>query len=71
MQKILAYLNKYSVIINSICIAFWVYIIYTNYQTSKLDNSFEERKSFFIVPIIFILLSLFNMYMVQKRKKQA
>lgn len=71
MQKIIAYLNKHSVIINSICIVFWLYIIYNNYQTAKLENSFEERRSFFIVPIIFILLSLFNMYMVQKRKKQV
>lgn len=71
MQKIIAYLNKYSIIINSICIAFWLFVIYSNYQTAKLGNSFEERKVFLIVPIIFIFLSLFNMYMVQKRKKQV
>jgi len=71
MQKILAFLNKHSLIINSVCIAFWLYIIYDNYQKSKAENSFDERKGFFIIPILFILLSAFNMYMAQRRKNRA
>lgn len=70
MQKILAFLNKHNIIINSICIAFWLYIIYENYQTAKAENSMDERKSYFIVPALFILLSVFNMYMAQKRKNR-
>jgi hypothetical protein len=69
MQKIIAYLNKHSLIVNSICIAFWLYIIYDNYRKAQLENSFDERKTLFIVPILFICLSVFNMYMAQKRKK--
>ena len=70
MQKILAFLNKNSILINSICIAFWIYIIYENYQTAKAENSFDERKGFFIIPVLFILLSIFNIYMVEKRKSR-
>jgi len=71
MQKIIAFLNRHSLILNSLCIVFWLYIIYNNYQTAKSENSFEERKSYFIIPIIFILLSIFNMYLVQKRKNKG
>lgn len=71
MQKIIAFLNKHSLIINSLCIAFWLYIIYNNYETAKAENSFEERKAYFIVPTLFILLSIFNMYMAQKRKNKV
>ncbi|TDP57419.1 hypothetical protein [Flavobacterium dankookense] len=70
MQKILAILNKYSILINSICIVFWLYIIYENYKASQEGNSFDERKSYFIIPTLFILLSVFNMYMVEKRKRR-
>ncbi len=69
MQKIVAYFNKHSIIINSCCIAFWLYIIYTTYQTARAENTLEERKVFFIVPVLFIFLSIFNMYMAQKRKR--
>jgi DNA integrity scanning protein DisA with diadenylate cyclase activity len=69
MQKIIAFLNKHSIIINSLSIAFWIYIIYSNYKTAKAENSFDERKGFFIIPVLFILLSVFNMYMAQKRNK--
>lgn len=70
MQKILNFLNKYSIIINSVCIAFWIYIIYENYLIAKIENSMDERKYYFIVPVLFILLSLFNMYMAEKRKRK-
>jgi hypothetical protein len=69
MQKILAFLNKHSILINSICIAFWLYIIYENYKISSDENSTEDRNTLYIIPILFILLSIFNMYMSYKRKK--
>ncbi|MGV3697401.1 hypothetical protein [Flavobacterium sp.] len=69
MQKIVAYINKHSIVINSVCIAFWLWVIYENYQNAKTENSFEDRKYYFIVPVLFILLSIFNMYMAQKRKR--
>ena len=71
MQKVVAFLNKHSLILNSVSIAFWLYIIFDNYQTAMSENSFDERKGFFIVPILFIVLSIFNMYMAQKRKNQG
>lgn len=71
MQKIIAFINKHNVILNSLSIVFWLYIIYNNYQTAKAENSFDERKGFFIIPIVFILLSFFNMYMAQKRKNKV
>lgn len=70
MQKVLAYLNKYALVFNLISIVFWLYIIYANYQQIQLDNSFDERKNFFIIPIVFIVLSLFNIYLAEKRKKK-
>lgn len=71
MQKVIAFLNKHSLILNSLSILFWLYIIYNNYQTAISENSFEERKGYFIIPVIFIFLSIFNMYMAQKRKNQG
>ena len=70
MQKIIAILNKYSILLNSVCIVFWLYIIYENYKASQVENSFDERKSYFIIPALFILLSVFNMYLVEKRKRR-
>jgi hypothetical protein len=70
MQKILAFLNKYALIFNSISIVFWLYIIYANYIQIAAENSSDERSKYYIVPILFILLSVFNMYMASKRRKQ-
>lgn len=70
MQKILAFLNKYAFHLNLIIILFWLYIIYDNYQQIQQNDSFEERKFYFVVPVLFILLSVFNMYMANKRRKQ-
>ena len=70
MQKVLAFLNKYALVFNLISIVFWLYIIYVNYVQIQIDNSFEERKNFFIIPIVFIVLSLFNIYLAEKRKKR-
>ena len=70
MQKVLAFLNKYALVFNLISIVFWLYIIYVNYVQIQIDNSFEERQNFFIIPIVFIVLSLFNIYLAEKRKKR-
>jgi len=70
MQKVLAFLNKYALVFNTISILFWLYIIYANYQQIEAENSGDERNKFYIVPILFILLSVFNIYMANKRKKQ-
>jgi hypothetical protein len=70
MQKILAFLNKYAFHLNLTIILFWLYIIYKNYQDIQQNDSFEERKFYFVVPVLFILLSVFNMYMANKRRKQ-
>jgi hypothetical protein len=70
MQKILAFLNKYVLLFNTISIVFWLYIIYSNYKQIEAENSVDERNKFYIVPILFILLSFFNMYMATKRIKQ-
>lgn len=69
MRKFLAFLNKYALIFNSISIVFWLYIIYANYRQIAAENSGDERNKFYIVPILFILLSVFNIYMANKRKK--
>ncbi|WP_298121676.1 hypothetical protein [Flavobacterium sp.] len=70
MQKFLAFLNKYAFVFNSISIVFWLYIIYANYRQIEAENSGDERNKFYIVPILFILLSIFNIYMANKRRKQ-
>lgn len=70
MQKILAFLNKYALLFNTISIVFWLYIIYANYRQIEAENSGDERNKFYIVPVLFILLSVFNMYMASKRRKQ-
>jgi len=70
MQKILTFLNKYALIFNTISIIFWLYIIYSNYRQIEAENSGDERNKFYIIPILFILLSFFNMYMATKRRKQ-
>lgn len=70
MQKILAFLNKYAFHLNLTIILFWLFIIYDNYQQIQQNDSFEERKFYFVVPVLFILLSVFNMYMANKRRKQ-
>ncbi len=71
MKKILLFLNKYAVQFNLICIVFWLYIIYINYKEINIENSFDERKKFFIIPVLFICLSIFNIFMFFKRKKRA
>ncbi|GAB3724304.1 hypothetical protein [Flavobacterium koreense] len=70
MQKILAFLNRYALVFNTISIIFWLYIIYSNYRQIEAENFGDERNKFYIIPILFILLSFFNMYMATKRRKQ-
>lgn len=69
MQKIIAFLNKHSILLNSIAIVFWLYIIVIDYLQLDAENSFEKRKNTFIVPTIFILVSLFNIFMAYRRKQ--
>lgn len=60
MQKIVTFLNKYAFYLNMISIVFWSYMIYVNLKQIQENNSFEERKNYFIVPVLFIILSFFN-----------
>ncbi|MGC4041675.1 MAG: hypothetical protein QM710_13045 [Flavobacterium sp.] len=68
MQKIIGFLNRHSIIINSVSIVFWLYIIYSYYRASTATNSSEGNQYFYIIPVFFIVLSVFNMVMFLKRK---
>ncbi len=68
MNKIILFLKDKSLLINSICIAIWVFVLYENFETARIHNSFGEKKILFVIPIFFILLSSFNIYRGQKRK---
>ena len=70
MQKIIAFLNKHSIALNSVAIVFWLYIIVIDYLQLDAENSFEKKKNTFIIPTIFILVSVFNIYMAYRRKHQ-
>ncbi len=70
MQKIVTFLNKYAFYLNMISIVFWSYMIYVNLKQIQENNSFEERKNYFIVPVLFIILSFFNIYMARIRNKK-
>lgn len=70
MQKIVTFLNKYAFYLNMISIVFWSYMIYVNFKQIQEDNSFDERKNYFIVPVLFIILSVFNIYMARIRNKK-
>ena len=70
MQKVIAFLNKHSILLNSIAIIFWLYIIITSYLQIKVENGLEERKNTFIIPILFIVISSFNIYLSIRRKKR-
>lgn len=63
MQKFLLFLNKYAVPFNSFFIAFWLYMIYTNYA----NNS--EMKAY-IIPVLFIVLCFFNIYIAVNKKRK-
>jgi hypothetical protein len=70
MFKIITFLNKHSILINSVFIAFWVYIIFTNYQNTSENGTAFPNKSFYIA-LVFVLLSIFNIYMAVKRKNNT
>lgn len=70
MFKILAFLNKHSILINSVFIAFWLYVIFMNYVNSIENGSEFPNKSFYIA-LLFLALSGFNIYMGIKRKNKA
>ena len=63
MQKFLLFLNKYAIPFNAFFIVFWLYMIYTNYVNNV------DMKSF-IIPVLFIVLCLFNIYVAVNKKKK-
>ncbi|WP_290835719.1 hypothetical protein [Flavobacterium sp.] len=66
MQKFLLFLNKYAVPFNSFFIAFWLYMIYTNYVNNGPDGNVKS----YIIPVLFIFLCLFNIYAAVNKKKK-
>lgn len=66
MQKFLLFLNKYAIPFNAFFIAFWLYMIYTNYVNNGPNG---EMKSY-IIPALFIVLCLFNIYAAINKKKK-
>jgi hypothetical protein len=60
MNSISAFFTKYSLHINIILLLFWLFILYDDY----ISGNFKLGK--IIIPILFIVMSLFNIYKALK-----
>lgn len=56
MNAILLFFKKYQLQINIVLLLFWLYVFYENY----ISGNFRLVK--IIIPLLFIAMSLFNIY---------
>lgn len=68
MQKILAFFNRYKVVINILIVIFWLTLIYKTYQELQHENKLGEKKGFFVLASFFVLVSIFNVVRALKEK---
>jgi hypothetical protein len=66
MQKIVAFLHKFTIPFNILGIIFWSYLIITRYNSAVKNDNYL----YYIIPVFFILLSIFNLTMAFKRKER-
>lgn len=68
MNKVSEFLNKYKIAINLFVLAFWLVLLYTNYQEMKQENTLSEKKGFFVLGILFMIVAFFNLFRALKEK---
>ena len=69
MTKFELFHKKYLVIINISCILFWSWLIYENVNKLSNEEISTWKKATFLMPIIFILISIFTIYKNLKEKR--
>lgn len=70
MQKFTAFINKYGILFHSLSIIFWLWIISNGIQRMQTEELPLTKKIAFGGIVMFLFLSIFNLYMAIKRRKQ-
>ncbi|MEK8180870.1 hypothetical protein WMW71_11015 [Flavobacterium buctense] len=70
MQKFTAFINKYGILFHSLSILFWLWIISNGIQRMQTEELPLTKKIAFGGIVMFLFLSVFNLYMAIKRRKQ-
>jgi cell division protein FtsW (lipid II flippase) len=70
MQKFTAFINKYGIVFHSLSILFWLWIISNGILRMQTEALPLTKKIAFGGVVMFLFLSIFNLYMAIKRRKQ-
>ena len=68
MNKVSEFINKHKIAINLFVLVFWLVLLYTNYQEMKQENTLSEKKGFFVLGILFMIVAFFNLFRALKEK---
>jgi hypothetical protein len=61
MQKIVAFINKYGIVVHSLSILFWLWLITLNYQKMQLGETNLPTKISYYFGFFLLALSTFNL----------
>ena len=61
MNKFIAFINKYGIIVHTLSILFWLWVINMNYQKMQLGDSNLPTKISFYFGFFLLALSTFNL----------
>ncbi|MFN3753642.1 hypothetical protein [Flavobacterium sp.] len=71
MQKFTAFINKYGILFHSLSILFWLWLISNGIQTMQTEELPLTKKIAFGGLIMFLFLSIFNLYRAIIKRKQS
>lgn len=61
MGKIVAFINKYGIVVHLLSVIFWMWLISLNYEKIQLGNPNLPTKISFYFGIVLLVLSTFNL----------
>jgi len=61
MEKFIGFINKYGIVVHSLSILFWLWLISLNHEKMQLGNTNLPTKISFYFGIFLLLLSTFNL----------
>jgi hypothetical protein len=61
MEKFVAFINKYGIVVHLLSMLFWVWLISLNYEKMQLGNTNLPTKISYYFGIVLLLLSTFNL----------
>jgi hypothetical protein len=69
MQKFIAFINKYGILFHSLSIVFWLWLISNSIERMQTEELPLTKKIAFGGLIMFLCLSIFNLYRALKQRK--